>query len=228
MNEAKYGSPMPPPEIVASTRNPHKLDEIRAILNGSGVRVLGLGDLPPELQDAPDVVEDRPDLEGNAAKKAETIHRFTALPTMADDTGLEVDALGGRPGVHSARYAGESATDADNRQKLLGALSDAADRSARFRTVIAYVTDDGTHLFEGVCEGTIIREERGTGGFGYDPIFLPDGHDRTFAELSTDEKNRISHRARAVRAFAAYLGVEQGAEAGRQPDETAASAEAPR
>lgn len=210
MNEAKYSSTRSRPGIVAATRNPHKLDEIRAILGGTGIRVVGLDQFP----DAPDVIEDRPDLEGNAARKAETLHRFTGLPTMADDTGLEVDALGGRPGVRSARYAGESATDADNRRKLLGALADKSDRSARFRTVIACTTDDGTRFFEGVCEGTIIREERGSGGFGYDSIFVPEGHDRTFAELSADEKNRISHRSRAIRAFAEYLGTETGTNPG--------------
>ena len=195
---------LPPAEIVVATRNPHKLDEIRAILRDSGITVLGLDRFP----DAPDVDEDRPDLEGNAAKKAETLHRFTKRPTMADDTGLEVDALGGRPGVHSARYAGESAKDADNRRKLLNALENESDRSARFRTVIAFATREGTRFFEGVCEGRIIDEERGDGGFGYDPVFVPLGYDRTFAELSPDEKNRISHRARATHAFAMFLGVD--------------------
>jgi XTP/dITP diphosphohydrolase len=204
MNEANPGSFGPPARIVVATRNPHKLDEIRAILGGSGIEVVSLDSFP----DAPEVVEDRPDLKGNAARKAETLHALTGLPTMADDTGLEVDALGGRPGVHSARYAGEDATDADNRRKLLAELAGESDRSARFRTVIAFATDDGTEFFEGACEGTIIAEERGAGGFGYDPVFRPDGTDRTFGELSADEKNQISHRARAARAFARRLGAE--------------------
>lgn len=203
MTEANSGSTPTPSEIVIATRNPHKLDEIRAILAGTAFVVRGLDGFPG----APEVIEDRPDLEGNAVKKAETLHRFTGLPTMADDTGLEVNALGGRPGVHSARYAGDTATDADNRKKLLEEMAGESDRTARFRTVVAFASDDGTRTFDGVCEGAILGDERGSGGFGYDPVFRPDGYERTFAELPAEEKNRISHRARAVAAFAEFLGA---------------------
>lgn len=189
------------PKLLVSTRNPHKLREIMAILDGSGVELVSLAAFP----DAPDVIEDRDTLEGNAAKKAEELHAFTGLPTMSDDTGLEVDALGGAPGVRSARYAGEDADAVANRALLLRQMEAADDRRARFRTVIALTTTEGTRFFEGVCEGTIIGEERGHGGFGYDPVFLPDGHDETFAEMASNTKNAISHRGRALAAFATAI-----------------------
>ena len=127
------------------------------------------------------------------------------IPSLADDTGLEVDALGGAPGVHSARFAGPDANDARNRRKLLDALQGHENRNARFRTVVSYVDEDGVRYFEGVCEGRIEQQERGTGGFGYDPLFTPIGETRTFAELEPDEKNALSHRGRALRAFLAFL-----------------------
>ena len=187
-----------PSKLLVSTRNQHKLREITAILAGTGVELVSLDAFP----DAPEVIEDRDTLEGNAAKKSEELHALTGIPTMADDTGLEVDALGGAPGVLSARYAGEDASPADNRRLMLERMEDTDDRRARFRTVIAMTTDEGTRLFEGACEGVITREERGKGGFGYDPIFLPDGHAETFAEMDADTKNAISHRGRALQAFA--------------------------
>lgn len=170
-----------------------------------------LSDLPvglittDELESAPAIEEDAETLEGNARKKAETLYRLTNLPSLADDTGLEVEALEGAPGVHSARFAGEDATDVENRRLLLERLDGVKDRSARFRTVIAYVDDKGLHYFEGICSGTIAKEERGTGGFGYDSIFIPEASDRTFSELSPEEKNRVSHRGRALREFESYL-----------------------
>lgn len=185
-------------KLLVSTRNAHKLREITAIMQPLGVDLVSLNTFP----DAPEVDEDRPTLEGNAAKKAEELYAFTGLPTIADDTGLEVPALNGAPGVRSARFAGEDADDAANRTLLLERLREADDRRARFRTVIALTTSEGTRLFEGICEGTIIQRERGDGGFGYDPIFQPDGQELTFAEMPATSKNQISHRGRALQAFA--------------------------
>lgn len=188
-------------EIVLATRNPGKLAELNALLEGLPVRLHAAADFPG----APEVDEDAPTLEGNARKKALALHTHTGLPALADDTGLEVAALGGRPGVHSARYAGPAADDAANRAKLLAELSAAADRSARFRTVVAFADGEAVHTFEGVCTGRIAEAPRGTGGFGYDPLFVPDGEAWTFAELPAAEKNAISHRGRALRHFTDFL-----------------------
>ena len=152
------------------------------------------------------MVEDADTLRGNAEKKARALWAHSGLPSLADDTGLEVDALGGAPGVRSARYAGEGADDEANRRKLLAELAGAPGRAARFRTVLAFADGDGVRFFDGVCEGTIATEEAGAGGFGYDALFRPaDGDGRTFAQMTADEKNRISHRGRALDAFAAWL-----------------------
>jgi XTP/dITP diphosphohydrolase len=191
----------PPLTIVLATRNPGKVAEMRALLAGLPVVLRPASD----FREAPAVEEDAPTLEGNARKKALALHAFTGLPALADDTGLEVDALGGRPGVHAARYAGPDADDAANRRRLRRELAGAADRAARFRTVIAYAEGGDVRFFEGTCEGQILEAERGTGGFGYDALFLPTGQDATFAQLSPAAKNAISHRGRALRAFAAYL-----------------------
>lgn len=182
------------PQLVCASANPDKVVEIQAILDG----VVDLLPRPPEV---PDVVEDADTLAGNARLKAEAICRATGLPAVADDTGLEVAALGGAPGVYAARYAGENVTYADNRDKLLRELRDAADRSAVFRTVVVVAYPDGTELVvEGACPGTISTEERGQRGFGYDPVFVPaEGDGRTFAEMSDAEKNEVSHRGRAFR-----------------------------
>lgn len=188
--------------LVLATRNPGKVKELRTLLGDLPVTLR----TPADLDAPPDVDEDQPTLEGNARKKANTLHAYTGLPTLADDTGLEVAALDGRPGVHSARYAGPDADDAANRAQLLRELEDAEDRRAQFRTVLAWVDEDGgVRTFEGVCRGRIITEERGTGGFGYDALFVPDGQTKTFAELSAAEKNQISHRARALRQFVDFL-----------------------
>lgn len=189
-------------KIVLATRNPGKIYEIKSILAGLPVVLISAAELERTL----DVEEDAETLEGNAAKKALALHEYTGLPSLADDTGLEVRALGGRPGVHSARYAGERADDAANRALLLEQLDGAELREARFRTVMAFVGADGAmHYFEGICPGAIIHEERGSGGFGYDAIFVPEDGDRTFAELPLEEKNAVSHRGLALRQFAAYL-----------------------
>ena len=187
--------------LVFATHNTHKLREVRAMLP-DGLKLVGLTDLGrtdplPETSDT---------LEGNALQKARYVKEHYGYDCFADDTGLEVDALHGAPGVYSARYAGEDCDSAANVRKLLAALDGVADRRARFRTVIAFVTDGGQeYLFEGEVGGHIATEEHGAGGFGYDPIFTPDGYDRTFAQLSADEKNAISHRGRAVRRFVDFL-----------------------
>jgi len=144
-------------------------------------------------------------LDGNAAKKAEIIMEFTGYPTLADDTGLEVHALDGAPGVWSARWAGPECTPADNRKKLLSALQEIPDRRARFRTVIALATPDGTTFHEGVCDGQITIREQGNLGFGYDALFRPDGHEKTFAQMDAPVKNAISHRGRALQALLSAL-----------------------
>lgn len=205
-------SPLPAlSSLVLATRNAGKVRELSRRLDGLGLH------LTAAPEEAPPVEEDAPTLVGNALKKARALHVFTGRPALADDTGLEVDALGGQPGVHSARFAGPEATDADNRRRLLERLAATpeAARSARFRTVLALVTADGERTFEGVCEGRIERAERGAEGFGYDALFVPEGHRETFAEMPLDLKNRISHRARALDAFVAYLEESSG-EAGRR------------
>lgn len=186
--------------LVLATTNAGKVRELARLLAAVGI------DVAPRPDDAPEVDEDGATLAANAEKKARALHSHTGLPALADDTGLDVDALGGRPGVHSARYAGPDATDADNRARLLADLG-GRPSPARFRTVVAYVDARGAlSTFEGVCEGTIGTEERGTGGFGYDALFTPEGFDRTFAELPLDTKNQISHRARALQAFVDGMG----------------------
>lgn len=188
--------------IFIASGNPHKIEELKQILNPMGIELKSTLDFP----DAKEVVEDKPDLEGNARKKARHWHEKTSLPSLSDDTGLEVDALGGAPGVYSARFAGEKATYEENTRKLLLELEGESDRRAQFRTVIAFIDQFGEeHFFEGVCRGEIIKERRGEKGFGYDPVFVPEGYQKTFAELSSDEKNRISHRGLAIQKFIEYL-----------------------
>lgn len=190
------------PRLVAATANPHKLAEIAAIL-GSSVELL------PRPSGLGEIAEDGDTLEANARLKATAVCSHTGQPAVADDTGLEVAALGGAPGVRSARYAGEHADDTDNRIRLLAELEGVADRSARFRTVAVVVFPDGRELLaEGTVSGTIASAPQGDHGFGYDPVFVPDGGDgRTFAEMSADEKNAVSHRGRAFRSLAAQLGL---------------------
>ncbi len=191
--------------LVLATANPHKVDEIRAILAALGADV----ELVPRPAEVPDVVEDAPDLVGNARLKASALVAATGLPALADDTGLEVDALDGRPGVRSARYAGEDGDAAANVAKLLGELAAVpeGERTARFRTVVVLQWPDSRELVaEGVVEGTILAGPRGTAGFGYDPVFVAaDGDGRTFAEMEPEAKDAISHRGRAIRALARSL-----------------------
>lgn len=185
--------------LVIASKNQHKIVEILDVLESTGLEV----DL---VEDAewPDVDETEPTLEGNALLKAREVHAYTGYAVVADDTGLEVDALDGGPGVLSARFAGPNATYEDNVTKLLEAMDGVADRSARFRTVMVLIDDNGDEaVVEGIMDGSITTEPRGSNGFGYDPVFLVG--DRTFAEMPTTEKNEISHRARALRALAEKL-----------------------
>ena len=182
-------------KLVIATRNAHKLEEIHDIFDFHHLEVLSVFDFP----DVPDVVEDGKTLEENAIKKAVEIALATGCWALADDSGLEVDALNGAPGVYSARYAGEHCSYADNNMKLLQELAGKPDRTAHFRTVIALSDPAGSaETVLSDCSGTIIEEQRGTNGFGYDPLFVPDGYSETFAELPADIKNRISHRAMAL------------------------------
>ena len=187
-------------KLVFATNNPHKLEEIRAIL-GSKLEILSLADIGCDA----DIPETAETLEGNALIKAHYVYDNYKLDCFADDTGLEVDALHGLPGVHTARYAYPDRHDPEaNMIKLLEALRENNDRNARFRTVIALIEKGKEHLFEGVVEGVIAREKSGTQGFGYDPVFIPEGNSKTFAELGEDIKNTISHRAktRGIPCFA--------------------------
>ena len=190
-------------QYVLATANPHKADEMRAVLEGLGVEVL------ERPSDIGDVDETEGSLEGNALLKARALVAATRQPAIADDTGLFVDALDGRPGIFSARYAGEGASYRDNVEKLLGELRGIGecDRRARFRTVIAVAYPDGSSfVVDGVLEGVVTEGIRGDGGFGYDPVFrADDGDGRTLAELSASEKNQVSHRARALAKLALEL-----------------------
>lgn len=169
----------------------------------------GVAELLPRPAEVPDVAEDADTLTGNALLKARAICAASGESALADDTGLEVDALNGAPGVYTARFAGPDADDADNRAHLLHALAGSTNRVARFRTVMVIANPDGSHhAVEGVCEGTIAEAERGNRGFGYDSVFMPAGGDgRTFAEMDADEKNAISHRGNAMRALLAALSA---------------------
>ncbi|MDR1678289.1 MAG: non-canonical purine NTP diphosphatase [Prevotellaceae bacterium] len=187
-------------EIVFATNNEHKLQEVARIL-GDEFRVLSLADIGCN----DDIAETAPTLEGNALIKARFVYEKYGKNCFSDDTGLEVEALHGAPGVYSARYAGEEKNPEANMNKLLAELQGETNRHAHFRTVIALMIDNEEHLFEGEVRGSILEEKRGNEGFGYDPIFCPEGYDRSFAELSADEKNSISHRARAVEKMCRFL-----------------------
>ena len=191
-------------QLVFATNNPHKLTEVRDIL-GDRRCILSLDDINCKE----DIPETAPTLEGNALLKARFVNQRYGYNCFADDTGLEVKALDNAPGVYSARYAGDSKDPAANRKKLLRELDGKVDRSARFRTVIALIQNGEEYLFEGVAEGEIIREERGTAGFGYDSLFVPQTYIKTFAELGMDVKNSISHRAKAVNRLKHFLDEEE-------------------
>ena len=193
--------------IVLASRNKDKIEELRDTLAPLGIELKSTYDFPG----LEEVTEDQPTLEGNALKKARYVFKETGLPALSDDTGLEVDALDGRPGVYSARYAGESSTYQDNVDKLLDELAgvEMKDRGAQFRTVAAFVTEEQEYTFEGVCRGEILTDERGDKGFGYDPVFRPENYDQTFAELDAEVKNKISHRGKAIRQFYEWMKSSQ-------------------
>ncbi|MGE5427984.1 MAG: non-canonical purine NTP diphosphatase [Methylococcaceae bacterium] len=187
-------------KLVFATNNQHKLHEISHLLNGS-IELLSLNDIGCDE----DIPEDQPTLEGNAAQKSFFVYNKYGVNCFADDTGLEIEALNGEPGVYSARYAGEAKKSEDNIDLVLDKLSIINNRKARFRTVISLVIEGRETQFEGIVEGHILRERRGTTGFGYDPIFQPEESNLSFAEMSLAEKNKISHRGRAVQKLVEYL-----------------------
>jgi XTP/dITP diphosphohydrolase len=187
-------------QLVFATNNDHKLKEIRDIL-GDSFKLLSLKDLNIEE----DIPENEPSLEGNAMNKARHVYGILNMNVFADDTGLETDVLNGLPGVHSARFAGENKNSEDNIDKLLGLMGASENRKARFRTIIALILDGKEYLFEGISEGNIIFKRRGSEGFGYDPVFVPAGSNLTYAEMPLNDKNKISHRARAFNKLKEFL-----------------------
>ena len=188
-------------KFVFATNNAHKLDEVRAILRDK-VEILSMKDI--DCRD--DIPETADTLEGNALLKARYIYERYHMDCFADDTGLEVEALNGAPGVYSARYAGNTHNSEANMRKLLQELESKENRTARFRTVFALIINGKEHLFEGIVNGRIATEKHGIAGFGYDPLFIPDGFTQTFAEMGNEQKNRISHRALATEKLCRFLG----------------------
>ena len=186
--------------LIFATNNQHKVDEIRAA-TGSQFLITTLKEAGINI----DIPEPHDTLEENAAEKSATILQLTGNNCFSEDTGLEVTALNGAPGVKSARYAGEDKSFDKNVEKLLSEMTGKEDRSARFRTVISLRLDRAHHLFEGICEGTILNEPNGTGGFGYDPIFVPQGANCSFAQMTMEEKNMFSHRKKAVEQLVSFL-----------------------
>lgn len=187
-------------KIVFATNNAHKLQEVSEILEDK-IQIMNLKDIhcDEEIPETSDTIE------GNAYQKANYIYEHYHVDCFADDTGLEVEALNGAPGVYSARYAGPQHNSKDNIRKLLTDMQDIENRNAQFRTAIVLILDGKIHLFEGTIKGTIIRSERGSGGFGYDSVFVPDGFEKTFAELGEEIKNKISHRAIATKKLVKFL-----------------------
>lgn len=190
-------------KLIFATNNAHKLREVSQVV-GDRFTLL----TPRECGITEDIPEDQPTLEGNALQKARYIYERTGIDCFADDTGLEVDALGGEPGVRSARYATDGHDDEANKRLLLQRLQGVENRAAQVRTAIALIIGGEEYLFEGVVRGEISHEELGDGGFGYDPLFLPEGRAESFAQMSAEDKNAISHRGRAVRALAEFLNFE--------------------
>ena len=187
-------------KIIFATNNQHKLTEISDLL-GDSFTLLSLKD----INRTEDIPENFPTLEGNALFKARYIHNVTGMNVFSDDTGLEIEALNGEPGVHSARFAGEDKDFRANTEKVLKLMTRKLNRKARFRSVIALILNNHEYLFEGIVSGTILDEERGNEGFGYDPVFVPEGEYKTFAEMSLFDKNKISHRARAFEKLKKFL-----------------------
>ena len=187
-------------ELIFATNNRHKADEIRSVLSGE-LRIITLHEAGIDK----DIPEPFDTLEANASAKSHTIYEMSGKDCFSEDTGLEVNCLNGEPGVKSARYAGDNRSFDANIDKLLANLVGKTDRSARFRTVISLLIGGKETLFEGTCEGRIIEEKRGSGGFGYDPVFVPEGSELTFAEMDMTEKNRFSHRKKATEKLVAFL-----------------------
>jgi XTP/dITP diphosphohydrolase len=192
--------PITPARIVFATNNQHKVSEIRTAV-GEKLQIVSLREAGIDIE----IPEPWDTLEANATEKSSTIHRLTGDNCFSEDTGLEVDSLNGEPGVHSARYAGEHRSFDANIDKLLEKLGDNPNRSARFRTVISLIWQEKEYLFEGICEGHILKEPTGGAGFGYDPIFVPTGDTRSFAQMSAEEKNHYSHRRKAADQLVAFL-----------------------
>ncbi len=191
--------------IIFATNNQNKVEEVRAVL-GSRFNIITLKEAGIDI----DIPEPHDTLEANATEKSKTIFAITNKNCFSEDTGLEVDALHGEPGVKSARYAGESRSFDDNIEKLLSKLTAISNKTARFRTVISLILDGKEYLFEGICTGTIIAEKKGNNGFGYDPVFVPDGSDKTFAEMDMAEKNKYSHRKKAMEKLITFLNTYHG------------------
>ncbi len=186
--------------LIFATNNQNKVNEVRAVL-GQKFNILPLKEAGIDI----DIPEPHDTLEENASEKSETIFRLTGKDCFSEDTGLEVEALNGEPGVKSARYAGESRSFDANIDKLLKNLSEVGNKAARFRTVISLILDGKEYYFEGVCNGRIIPEKKGDNGFGYDPVFIPDGSELTFAEMDMKEKNKYSHRKKAMEKLISFL-----------------------
>lgn len=187
-------------KFVFATNNAHKLEEVKALL-GDKIELLSMKD----IKCSADIPETETTLEGNALLKARYIYENYHINCFADDTGLEVETLNGAPGVYSARYAGEEHNSEANMKKLLHELEGVENRKAQFRTIFALIIDGKEHLFEGIVKGEIIKQRKGNAGFGYDPIFVPEGYTQTFAEMGSEEKNKISHRAKAVGKLCKFL-----------------------
>lgn len=185
--------------LLFATNNQHKIEEIQSAV-GDSFQIKGLEDAGIFI----DIPEPHDTLHENAAEKSSTIYALTAMSCFSEDTGLEVTALNGEPGVRSARYAGTRSDD-ENITKLLTNLQGKSDRTAQFRTVISLIWNGKQHFFEGICKGSIISARKGTHGFGYDPVFIPDGSEKTFAEMNVDEKNRFSHRMKAAMQLVLFL-----------------------
>lgn len=187
-------------DLIFATNNQHKVDEIRAVLP-SHFQIKTLKEAGINI----DIPEPHDTLQDNAREKAVTIYQLTGTNCFSEDTGLEVFSLNGEPGVKSARYAGEDKSFGKNIEKLLDNLKDKEDRRAQFRTVVCLLLNGEEHFFEGICKGQIIAQQRGMEGFGYDPVFVPDGADRTFAEMTLTEKNQFSHRRKAIDGLVSFL-----------------------
>jgi XTP/dITP diphosphohydrolase len=199
-------------KLIFATNNQHKVEEMQAAI-GEGLEIVTLKQAGIEIE----IPEPYDTLEANAAGKSRTIRQLTGMDCFSEDTGLEVTALKGDPGVKSARYAGEDKSFEKNIEKLLFNLKDEPDKSARFRTVISLLLGDKEYFFEGTCDGEIIPERKGASGFGYDPVFIPVGSDRSFAEMTMDEKNGYSHRKKAADKLLAFLKIYRGSEPFAEP-----------